>query len=238
MGLGSGSEVAKIIRSTYKKRKRMNNILQRHDLNFEKAYSYLKDQLDCGYILSDELLRILNFEEGQFFTLLPSDADLTRIYNFFEGLILPQNPTYEQISATGKKSFYTWIPNLKNELSHIILEKIKLKQNNVCVFEDVTRRLEDSHLDFYNQYGVNYLGQIYYLINNEIATKELIATAIGKSNALWHLLFILTESVPEKPLNKEISLDEIQNLCKKTQLLVVGAYDGEGYVFWEPYKTA
>jgi hypothetical protein len=54
--------------------------------------------------------------------------------------------------------------------------------------------------------------------------------------ALWHHVFILTEIANIDEMGKEITLDNIKEFCKNTQLLVIGAYDGEGYVFWEPGK--
>jgi hypothetical protein len=35
-------------------------------------------------------------------------------------------------------------------------------------------------------------------------------------------------------VEKVLALEVLENACKKIQLLVVGAYDAEGFVFWEP----
>ena len=34
-------------------------------------------------------------------------------------------------------------------------------------------------------------------------------------------------------VNKTLSLEKIKEICLKTELAMVGAYDGEGFVFWE-----
>ena len=208
--------------------------LNRHNLDYEKALAYFKDQLNPGHALSTELLNYLDFKNGQFFTLLPVDADLNRIYDFFGGLILPQNPTHTYINELGKKSSYTWIPTLKKEMSAYIYQLIQLKYSSIAVFEDVLHRPEDTHLDFFNQYGLLYLNQMYYLLNKNNGTPEVIESAIGEADALWHLLFILAEIESSDSLEKELTLEKIKEFARNTKLLVLGAYDDEGYVLWEP----
>lgn len=210
--------------------------LNKLNLDYERTISYVRDQLSAGNVLSQELLHSLDFGSGQFFTLLPEDANLDKIYDFLDGCILPQNKTHEYIDEWGKKCSYTWIPTLKNEMSNLLFKKMTSKDSYACIFEDVVRQLGDRHLEFFDQHGVSYLDEIYYIINKNNTSQELIFSAIGKANALWHLLFILTEIDESNVIGKEITLDNIKKFCKKIRLLVLGAYDGEGYLLWEPGK--
>ena len=62
-----------------------------------------------------------------------------------------------------------------------------------------------------------------------------------ESSTLWHQLFIITEMKSEfidqfKP-GQEVTVDIFKEFAKNIRLLVLGAYDGEGYFFWEPSKT-
>lgn len=206
--------------------------LIKRNLEFEKSILYLKDQLNGGNKLSHELLLTVNFEKGQFFTLLPPDADLEHLYDFFGGTILVQNPTIEYINESGKKVSYTKVPTLKNEISKYIFDKIKTSANN-CIFEDVVQVISDPHIDFFHKYGLKYKNELYYRITNDIASEELILEAIKEVSSFWHTLFILTEN-NFVPVKKELTLENIKLFCDEITLLVVGAYDGEGYVLWEP----
>jgi hypothetical protein len=210
----------------------------RYNLEFEKTIEYFNWTLDGGNTLSKELEKVLDFEKGQFFTLLPEDADFGALYEFADGWILPQNPTYVQFDASGNKSgSYTIVPQLNHEISDFIFNKMEFKNNRVCVFEDVLTRPEHPHLEFFHQYGLQYLNECYYFLSRDNDSPEIIAQTISESGAIWHTLFILTESDNLKALGKEITLESIREFCKNVQLLVLGAYDGEGYVFWEPGKA-
>lgn len=59
--------------------------LFRHDLEYFQSLEYFKDKLEDVNVLSKEILKLINFEEGSFFTLLPNDADISGIYKFKEG---------------------------------------------------------------------------------------------------------------------------------------------------------
>lgn len=63
--------------------------LIKHSLEFELPYLFFKDSLEDANTLSNELLNLLNFKDGSFFTLLPEDANLERIYELETGLVLP-----------------------------------------------------------------------------------------------------------------------------------------------------
>ncbi len=208
--------------------------LIRHNLKYQKAYEYVKDQLEGGNALSLELLKNLEFEKGQFFTLLPVNADLNRIYDFFGGCILPQNKTNEYINDLGKKSSYTWIPTLKKEIGNLVFEKLNSNMNLCCIFEDVITRPDDKHIDFFLEYGVLHSNDIYYLLRKPKISVDAVINAIHEINSLWHLVFILSQVEDLSISNKIITLQDITYFCKKIQMLVVGAYDGEGFVFWEP----
>ncbi|EFB42295.1 hypothetical protein pah_c012o001 [Parachlamydia acanthamoebae str. Hall's coccus] len=51
--------------------------------------------------------------------------------------------------------------------------------------------------------------------------------------SFWHSVGVLTEADCFKNDNHTLSLEDIQHICKKTRMILIGAYDGEGYVLWE-----
>src|ERR1700722_11302209 len=66
--------------------------LIRHELEFEQTLKYVQETIGNANELSIELLRVINFKNGVFFTLLPDDANIERIYEFVRGIVLVQNP--------------------------------------------------------------------------------------------------------------------------------------------------
>jgi len=214
----------------------MRNLF-RHNLDYDRTIGYLKEQLEGGNTLSHELLRTLNFKNGQFFTLLFAEADLHQLYEFQQGGILQQNKVQEQVDESGRKSYFSWKPSIKNELSDFILEKMSFKKCYSCVFEDVLHTPDMIQDDFFDRYGLLYESEVYYYLVDTEVSQKLILAAINQSKTLWHQLFVMSIFKSSELTNKEISLEDIKNLSKKTQLLVIRAYDGEGYVLWEPILT-
>jgi hypothetical protein len=93
--------------------------LFKHPLEFERLYSYFKDRLEKANELSSEVLNQVNFHDGYFFTLLPDDANLERIYELEGGLVLPQNPEMPDKSGT---STYQIIPTIQEEMSEYLYQ--------------------------------------------------------------------------------------------------------------------
>lgn len=216
----------------------MSNMLNRYSLEYEKTSVYVKDQLESGNTLSRELLKSLDFEQGQFFTLLPLNANLKRVYKFPFGGILEQNEIQDYINESGSKSYFSWTPTIKEDLSQFLLKKMKLKSTYACLFEDILRTPKKSIVDFHNHYGVTYSNEVYYLFLNSNISEKLILSGINNSNAIWHQVFIITEIENQNDLCKQITMNDIKRFCLKTNLLIVGAYDGEGFILWEPNEKA
>lgn len=214
----------------------MTKDLTRYNLEYKKSMVYLSDQLLAGNTLSHELLNMLNFGKGQFYTLLPNDAALEKIYEFSSGGVLPQNEILEGVNNSGQKYYYSETPTIKNELSEFIMKKMMRKDTSICLFEDVVRLPTYPHLEFFHKYGLVYSNEIYYFLRKDMACEETIISAINKANSLWHLLFIVTELEDSDSIEQSISLENIRSFCCKIKLLILGAYDGEAYLLWEPQQ--
>ena len=54
------------------------------------------------------------------------------------------------------------------------------------------------------------------------------------SRSFWHSLAVISE-VNIQPIkeSRNLSLEQIKNICSNVKMFFIGAYDGEGYVFWE-----
>ncbi len=64
--------------------------LYKHLLDFDATWKFTYDSLYDVNQLSSELLNVIDFKSGYFFTLLPKEANIERLYEFKTGLILPQ----------------------------------------------------------------------------------------------------------------------------------------------------
>jgi hypothetical protein len=207
--------------------------LNKHQLDFDRASEYVRDNLDNVNGLSRELLNLLDFKKGYFFTLLPDDANFDRIYEFKAGLVLSQNPTLEHI-INGHRSTYTWIPHIDEELSDLILKEVLSRPDLSCIMDKVTGSLpkDKSHPYFADNYTAFYDEEVYFFLTKANISHELILRCLKFSLSFWHSLCVFT-TADLSTISKTLSLEKIKEICLATELFMVGAYDGEGYVFWE-----
>ena len=61
---------------------------------------------------------------------------------------------------------------------------------------------------------------------------DLVIECLKHSKSFWHSLSVLT-TANLSSIEKRLDFDKIEDRCRQTVLIMVGAYDGEGYVFWE-----
>lgn len=206
--------------------------LHRYELDSEKALNYICKSLKDANGLSDVLLEEIDLKTGSFFTLLPDGSNLDRLYEFESGVILPQNPRIVTCSKEGVSSSYSITPNIREKLSEIILEMLENRGNITCIFDDIIRSPRGHFKSSLN--GCKYVhdDQLYYMQNKSNASVESIQTSLKASHAFWHSLGMLTKA-DLQPNVYELNQEMFRNICLHTQMFFVGAYDGEGYVFWE-----
>jgi hypothetical protein len=190
--------------------------LTRYKVVCENGFTYFQSNLADTNTLSSMLLELINFKKGEFFTLLPTDVDKSKINEFRLGGI-----------ARG----------VRDQISSVIWNKLHLDNRLCCVFDDVTSNFEAGYSDpLFNFCGFVYQKEIYYLVDQQIASIELINRCFQNSNAIWHSLCVLTEIdlTERKDKNsKVLNLIDIKQICFCAKLVIIGAYDGEGYICWE-----
>lgn len=206
--------------------------MNKYILDSSRTLDYFSERIDAGNILSRTLLETVDLNCGVFYTLVPEGADLERLYEFKYGGLLPQNPIIKYLNDDGKISSYSRIPTIDVELSQLIFNVL---QNNTgcCLFDDVVCGPADRPLhgliDIYKYVSGS---EGYYLLNQEDATAENIRFCLESSNAFWHSLCVFLSAII-RPKNRILPESMCWELCVYVQLILVGAYDREGYLFWE-----
>jgi hypothetical protein len=157
------------------------------------------------------------------------------LYEFKDGIILPQNPEMKYLLAQTEAT-YSIIPTMHDEIACFLFQEGKKSDSFVYIFDDVLGSPSESYLQEKNEkkYVIFHEKEVYYQVKCEKATIDYIIKYIERSNASWHSLCVLTKH--RLPHSEEFTLDQIKKACLNTQLIMVGAYDGEGYIFWEKLK--
>lgn len=205
--------------------------LFKHPLDFEILYPYFKNRLEGVNALSNELINLVNFKDGIFFTLLPDDANLDRIYELKAGLVLPQFP--QMLNEKGKGKFQ-YIPTIEEEISEYIYNKLCSDNMLTCVIDDYNSSPDSKFSEYFKLNGLLlfYNNEVYYKLRIPQTNSNIIEECLGYSNTFWHSLCLLTKA-DFNIINETLNLEEIKEICLKAHLIMVDAYDAEGYVMWE-----
>jgi hypothetical protein len=209
--------------------------LIKYRLEFLKTFSFFKDRIDGGNFLDNLLLKNIDLNKGSFYTFLPKEANLAQLYDFSYGGILPSNPI-EDIYIKGLNQTFKGerINSISEELG-LHISKLMNNKKIITVFDDVSRDRSNIHLlkEDYKKIVKFYFKEVYYIFNKFNFSKKVLLDVIHSTNAFWHFLCILTEVNFNDVIEKELTLDDIKEICINTKIIIVGAYDGEGYLFWE-----
>lgn len=211
--------------------------LIKHELNSELTWLFFLENLDNANALSIELLNNFKKEKGHFFTLLPENANLDNVYRFNNGNVLPQNPIkYGPVGSLGNQH-YSKTPSISDGLAHMIKDILHRDKNVSCIIDDVIRYSTDKKIKNENEEIKNctaYSGQdVYYLLNKDNANFPLIFECLRRNRGYWHALSILSQISLKDYVGKQLTKPILTQICKNAQMIIIGAYDGEGYIFWE-----
>ncbi len=216
--------------------------LIKHELNLDLTWSFVQENLDNANALSIECLKHFKRQEGHFYTLLPEDANLEYLYRFKYGCILPQNPIkYGPVADLGNY-YYSETSSIRINLSQIIGDVLQRDGKISFIIDDVLssttdKGIQESSEDFKS--CIAYLGEeVYYLLNKENGEVPLIFKCLCRNCGYWHALSILSKIALKDYVGKELEKPILNQICENAQVIIIGAYDGEGYVFWEKKNSA
>ena len=153
------------------------------------------------------------------------------------GGILPQ--FLEEEGILGKrKTIFTRIPNINNSYTQLILKEIVKEKEFSLIVDDVLRKVCDKyHMNLFDSHGLFYNDEVYYVLEKSNVSTDLILNCLKASTSFWHSLGVFTTADLTGRTSNELDLRKIEEICLNTELMMVGAYDGEGYIFWEKDLT-
>lgn len=206
--------------------------LVQYDLDFDQTERYFQKYLDQRNSLSNALKKNIDFSKGHFYTLLTEDADISRLYEFEIGHILPPNPIEDIYVSSLKKTFKGQrINSIKNEFSTYLYEKIK-SCHLACLMEDLIQSPTDPHVHLYHQIGRRFGEEVFYLITQKNLTKNLIKKSVKECSG-WDFVAAVFTMNNFDLKNQEIKENDFSLICFNTSMVIISAYDAEGYLIWE-----
>ena len=167
-------------------------------------------------------------------TVLPRDTDLASALDFHSGGKLPPPPISEWVSVEGGIAIP--IPNTKSFLVDAISGFFTSGTGNLAVFENSLASANDPIISETSSRVLTFRGEVYHLLTPEEANPEKIVEAVDDAYSGPVFIGILS-SVPASSLvrletTQELSGYLLDSIAGNVSKLVIGAYDGEGFLLW------
>lgn len=202
-----------------------------------EAMSYVRDQLRYGTALGESILANIDIDTGVVSTYFPSDVDPDALLRFSSGGVLGREAGSVGVSAAGERYIVEKISTMDQWLVDYVHESLKSEQSRLCIFEDFMGDFEYVSRQQVGSQVVHTGDETYHLITAENADKLTIEATIYAVRVAWRFLCVLAtgaDAVAEGSLinSKELSRNQIDNISRNAQKIIVGAYDGEGYLIW------
>lgn len=187
--------------------------IERYPLDHKKALTFLMSNLDDLNMLSIAVCERTKFEDGQFYTYVKKKITQKQLYEFTHGGI-------------GSSTRY--------EIENMIFQLLSCNKNYLSIFDSFEETYDSNDSDpLFSKVGTHYKSEIYYIVSNQDLSKDLIKKCFKESYIIWHALCILSDIKFTRHKDQSIAKSTFIDFVKKAQMIVIGAYDGEGYIIWE-----
>jgi hypothetical protein len=111
--------------------------------------------------------------------------------------------------------------------------KNAMSSQTYCYFDDQMHRREDVVAKQYKEETLYYNKELYLFLQSANFSTERLEKMIRYTDAQWYYMSVISEEEPGA--NQEISTEKLQRIASRTTHIVIGAYDGEGYLVWQKY---
>lgn len=200
------------------------------------AIDYVEQCLLDGNALAKAVLEVVPLREGRVLTCLPKGVAPTSLQDFRTGGKLPPPPVSEWRHIERQDETLLMIP--VSPTNDWLVEHIKRflrgGAKRICVFEDALKRVGDPVLHDLSTRYATFGKEIYHLILDSDAEDERILKVMRSARSVPTFIGALTRWRGELPTSHRISLAPatIHALAQAVDKLVIGAFDGEGYLIW------
>jgi hypothetical protein len=200
----------------------------RLDLGSE-GLEYLRSRLARGHSFAAFLLQATHLATGSVFTYLPPDVDREGLRSFEVGGLLRSK---SQSASAGPPTPLT--SRGQDCLIALITDDLK-PPGRLCLFEDALARPGDPSVQRLIGDLCFHEGEVYHYVLSGNSEREHVLTTIRRAESLPVFVGAVC-AVPDglqfPPEKRILTSATLHVLASHVTRIVVGAYDGEGYLLW------
>lgn len=200
----------------------------------KRALKYVANELQYQNKMSGYLSSHLDLRKGNLTTFLPFKISDSQLYDFTTGGVLStiskSTPILRDTAYLCEKK-----TNLASHLATIIHKQLSSYTDLYCIFDDVMMDPGDQDLTRFPKTHKVVENEVYHLIDQSNASLELLLDTINAVSVSWHFLCVIVETPVKNFFANKCNLSdkEFLSLFHNIKFVVVGAYDGEGFIIWE-----
>ena len=194
--------------------------LQRYELN-SAGRDWVSDNLSFGEPLGDAVLGAIDLDRGQVYTLLEA------------GLSLEGVRELQWSRLTASTCPLTSTADLDDALVELVLESLRRYAPAICVFEDLVASESDSVIAR-DPAGLHFCeGSVYVILRSDAVHDDVRRALSLVRPAFPPLRGIVATVSSDAAISVHVDSAQVRMWAAGTRRIVVGAYDGEGFVVWE-----
>jgi len=184
-----------------------------------EANRYIRNCLEAGNSLAKHLLTQLDLENGRVVSFLPPGVNPSVAQQFRYGGV-----------ASAKESISCLVALIRTFLS--------TGEGRLCICENALARPNDPILSSSDTRILIFKNEVYHFLSEGDVESRKIRQTIGEAESAYLFIGVMTSVPKESSFSHEarritIPSDELLRvLAERAEKIVVGAYDGEGYLIW------
>jgi hypothetical protein len=169
---------------------------------------------------------------------VPPDVDERAVRNVRNGRLLADPENYlNGETESGSMIRMAPTPDTDPILAWIIREYLQANMGRVVVFEDAMATPSDPCMRTVKKTAWRaFDNEVYYILRSRDSVDSKISQAIRDAKSAYPGLIGAMTAMPEIQsfaiARRKLTLDKLRDLGDRTERIIVGAYDGEGYLIW------
>jgi hypothetical protein len=200
------------------------------------AQHFIQERLADGNTFAQEIAKRIQLVQGRITTLLPSGVVPRSIEDFRTGgkLPIPSTREWKGTQPRDETLLMIPVPNTNSWLANKVRIYLSHAKDRACIIEDALKHPTDAVLHSLSTRYAIYKNEVYHVLLHDDARDERIMETLRAAQSIPTFIGSLSiwQDGSKQLKGRALSLEQLQLLAANTEELFVGAYDGEGYLYW------
>ena len=189
----------------------------------EKGIAYISECLEYGKSLGKQLATLINRESGHITALLPQDVDSKETPDLLSEYRFRYGGIGSRVGGT--------LTCLAKTVYQFLIEDA----DHICIIEDTIVLREDGWIESSDAPLLFLDNDVYWFLSSKhcdnLERIQRILSALDGERVTGILTSLPSERKPLRE-KQDITLKDINEFTERTEMIIIDAFDGEGYLIW------